>query len=419
MGDYDILIVGAGIAGLHCALRISEKFPSKRIAIAEASDVTGGRIFTFQAPFRGLHWEAGAGRVNTNHTHTCKYVKKYGLTRIPIENGSKWVTIGRMSKSNDWNSIVKTFVTSLSKIPKVMLATHTLYDLLCKIYTTSIVESILFFFPYRAEVMTLRADLALESFQSDMAPNASFFVIKEGFSSLPAAMEDELVGRGVTFLMNHRCTSLHSQDVFPMIAHFKTPVNSQSISATKIILAIPSDALRKVSHFKSYPILKHLEASALLRTYAVFPKNGDSRMWFEGMKRTVTDTPLRHIIPINTNKGIIMTSYTDGDDTIHWEKLKKKGTGVVAKEIVKELQALFPESVIPNPLYFKYHFWPHGATYWAPGLYDPKTESQAMLRPFPTRLPDLYVCGESYSLKQAWVEGALEHAEELITKYFS
>ena len=48
MADYDVLIVGAGIAGLHCALRISEKFPSKRIAIAEAYDYTGGRIFTFK-----------------------------------------------------------------------------------------------------------------------------------------------------------------------------------------------------------------------------------------------------------------------------------------------------------------------------------------------------------------------------------
>jgi monoamine oxidase len=419
MADYDVLIVGAGIAGLHCALRISEKFPSKRIAIAEAYDYTGGRIFTFDAPIHGLHWESGAGRINTKHTLTCKYVDNYGLTRIPIETGSKWVAKGKTSTQNDWDTIIKTFVKTLSKIPKAILVTHTLHDLLCKVYNQSIVESILSFFPYRAEVMTLRADLAIESFRTDMAPDASFFVIKEGFSSLPDAMEEELVRRGVTFLFNHRCISLHSKDVFPMMAHFKTSIESKTLSATKIILAIPSDALCKLSHFKSYPILKHLKASPLLRTYAVFPKGSDSSMWFEGMSRTVTNTPLRHIIPINSNKGIIMTSYTDGDDTLHWEKLKKRGTGVVAKEIVKELQDLFPKSIIPNPLYFKYHYWPYGATYWIPGLYDVKKESQAMLRPFPTRLPDLYVCGESYSLKQAWVEGALEHAEELISKYFS
>jgi monoamine oxidase len=136
------------------------------------------------------------------------------------------------------------------------------------------------------------------------------------------------------------------------------------------------------------------------------------------MQRVVTNSPLRHIIPINSAKGVIMTSYTDGKDTLHWEKIKKKGTGVVAKEIIKELRDLFPQTVIPNPLYFKYHYWPYGATYWTPGLYDPTKESDAILRPFPTRLPDVYVCGESYSMKQAWVEGALEHAESLVTKYF-
>lgn len=419
MEQYDVLIVGAGMAGLHCALRISEKFPSKRIAIAEAYDVIGGRVFTFQTPFHSLHWEAGAGRVNTKHTLVCNYIKQYGLTKIPIETSSKWIVKGKPSTHNDWDTIVKTFVASLSRIPKTMLETHTLHDLLSKIYTPSVVENILYFFPYRAEVMTLRADLAIESFKTDLSPESSFFVIKEGFSALPEAMENDLIDRGVTFLMNHKCLSLHSQDIFPMMAHFKSPSGSKSITAAKIILAIPSDALCKLSHFKSYPLLKHLQASPLLRTYAVFPHQSDSHMWFDGMSRTVTNTPLRHIIPINSKKGILMTSYTDGKDTAHWERLKKKGKGVVEKEIVKELQSLFPETMIPNPLYFKYHYWPYGATYWLPGLYDPKKESQSMLRPFPSRLPDLYVCGESYSLKQAWVEGALEHAEQLIQKYFS
>ena len=413
MADYDVLIVGAGIAGLHCALRISERFPSKRIAIAEAYDV-GGRVHTFTAPIRAQHWEAGAGRVNTKHKIINAYVKRYGLTPIPLESGSTWVSKDGSSTPNQWDSIVKTFVKSLSRISKSLLATHTLRDLLCKIYEPAIVESILFYFPYRAEVMTLRADLALKSFDTDLSPDANFYVIKEGFSAVIDAMQGELSERGVQILSDHKCLSLHSKNVFPMIAHFNTPLGSKSLSATKIILAIPSDCLSKLSHFKSYPLLKHLEASPLLRTYAIFP-TGD---WFEGMQRVVTNSPLRHIIPINSAKGVIMTSYTDGKDTLHWEKIKKKGTGVVAKEIIKELRDLFPQTVIPNPLYFKYHYWPYGATYWTPGLYDPKKESDAILRPFPTRLPDVYVCGESYSMKQAWVEGALEHAESLVTKYF-
>jgi hypothetical protein len=31
--------------------------------------------------------------------------------------------------------------------------------------------------------------------------------------------------------------------------------------------------------------------------------------------------------------------------------------------------------------------------------------------------PNLYVAGESYSLRQAWMEGALEHADQMLSTY--
>ena len=114
-----------------------------------------------------------------------------------------------------------------------------------------------------------------------------------------------------------------------------------------------------------------------------------------------------------------MTSYTDGQDTKPWiDLLNSKGDSVLQKEIVKELRSLFPETSIPNPLFFKAHPWSEGCSYWTPGLYDPQELSEKILKPLPFRFPTLYVCGESYSLKQCWMEGALEHAELLLQRYF-
>ena len=64
--DYNILIVGAGIAGLHCAMRLSEG-STNTIAIAEAYDYVGGRCFTYRNPSLNLQWEAGAGRIKPFH----------------------------------------------------------------------------------------------------------------------------------------------------------------------------------------------------------------------------------------------------------------------------------------------------------------------------------------------------------------
>jgi hypothetical protein len=145
----------------------------------------------------------------------------------------------------------------------------------------------------------------------------------------------------------------------------------------------------------------------LLRTYGVF-----RNPWFEGMPRTITDSPLRHIIPID--ERTIMTSYTDADDTIRLKKIYDKGgDDALSQYIVTELRELFPDRDIETPIFFKSHYWKYGCSYWLPGLYDPKEESDAIMSPF----PNVFVCGESYSLKQAWVEGALEHAEQMLQKH--
>ena len=110
-----------------------------------------------------------------------------------------------------------------------------------------------------------------------------------------------------------------------------------------------------------------------------------------------------------------MTSYTDADDTDFWHT---KAKAYLAKALLDQLRKSFPLKTIPNPLYTKSYYWADGCTYWTPGSYDPEKESVAIMRPFPVRLPDVYVCGESYSTKQAWMEGALEHAEAMLQKFF-
>ena len=51
----DVIIVGAGLAGLHCALRISEKSKQK-ILLLESYSEPGGRVSTVQ---KGkLHFDA-------------------------------------------------------------------------------------------------------------------------------------------------------------------------------------------------------------------------------------------------------------------------------------------------------------------------------------------------------------------------
>jgi hypothetical protein len=390
--EYDYLIVGAGIAGLHCALRISKAFPKAKIAVAEMYSYTGGRIFTFKG--KGQQWEAGAGRIHGSHTMTMKYLKDYGLTTIPIGGNTDWQSKG--SKEEDiWPSLSEALVSSLKRLDPKVLATHTIKDL-------TFDDHLLHRFPYNAEVSTLRADLAVKSFDNEMGSYTNFYVVKEGLSELTTRMKAALEKRGVKFLYNHRLVSVDPLYFEITNKHSKYV----TIKATKSILAVHCDALRGIKPFSNLPILKHLSMKPLLRTYGVFKEPIT-------MNKTVTDSRLRYIIPVG--KYTLMTSYTDAQDTAVWKKIYDKGGDkALCHAIMGDLKVMFPE--LEMPTFFKSHYWQHGCSYWLPGLYDPKEESHKVMCPI-QKLPNVYVCGESYSLKQAWIEGAIEHAEEMLQKY--
>ena len=77
-----------------------------------------------------------------------------------------------------------------------------------------------------------------------------------------------------------------------------------------------------------------------------------------------------------------------------------------------DLGQLFPGQVIPDIVWARPYEWSDGCSYWLPGSYDVVAASAEALQPLP-EWPDLHLTGESFSLRQAWIEGALEHAAAL------
>ena len=62
MEHYDTIIVGAGIVGLYCALRLSQY---QKVLIIDKNSYLGGRISTFNEKIDGkpVIYEEGAGRI--------------------------------------------------------------------------------------------------------------------------------------------------------------------------------------------------------------------------------------------------------------------------------------------------------------------------------------------------------------------
>ena len=87
MTHYDIIIVGAGIAGLRFALEAKKRNRNFKIIILEKYEKTGGRLYTQHSTINGkkIHYESGAGRIHSSHKKSLELVKHYKLTTIPID----------------------------------------------------------------------------------------------------------------------------------------------------------------------------------------------------------------------------------------------------------------------------------------------------------------------------------------------
>jgi hypothetical protein len=409
---YDYIIIGGGISGFYCGLELIKH--NKKVVICEKYKNIGGRIDTFHKD--SYKWESGAGRISEKHTILLTLMKHYSEPVYRISPDLSYKKDGNSCiEPNLFEPNLKTFIKPLKDLDSKILGTHTLKELCIQIHGKEKTEEYFDRFPYRAETEVLRADLALESFKKEMGSHEGYYVAVNGLHSLIEKMEKDFLKKGGVILTNYECFNISDKKDYIETQFYiglrnvkNRPI--EKLQSKKIICAITSEALKQIDFFKKFTILKYLKMEPLLRTYAVY-----DHCWFSEYNRIVTKTPIRYFLPINYTEGnaTAMVSYTDSRDTNKFNTiLKKYGEENLGKHIQNLLKELF--GPIPEYKFFKSHYWKNGATYWIPGNYNPIEESKKSIKPFES---EVYVVGESFSLKQAWIEGALEQCNKLFDTY--
>jgi hypothetical protein len=204
----------------------------------------------------------------------------------------------------------------------------------------------------------MRADVALPLFGTGkpMAAKgaAEYYGLVEGLDAIAVGLHRDAVRAGADCRAHHKVDDAKkgADGLFDVVGKrgkkgSETPFHFRG---TNVIIATCRCSLAGFSVLRGAPLLKQVQTGALLRMYAVYPKNADGRIWFAGLKKQVTAGPLRHVIPIHEETGLIMISYTDGDDTKFW---REKEGRVLEDALHKEVTALFPDRTIPRPVYFR------------------------------------------------------------------
>jgi hypothetical protein len=407
------IIVGAGIAGLWIADQmVAAGIPGRQITILEKYDYIGGRIVSHTKD--DLVYEIGAGRIHESHHRVQTLIKRFGLTWRPNGAAIDWRPLGSKTQPNRFDDAMGALIPVLSVLPASDLATHTISELLRRIMGPAPAALLLEKYPYRAEVERLRADIALSAFKGEMGTHKGYGSIVGGLSGITRGLATSLRAAGVRIRTGYTVTNVTGTAAAAAAYEVHVKEREKPLKAERVILALHATALRKLPVVRDAEPLKHLVMAPLTRIYAQYPADPDGSVWFTGIPRTVTDSPLRHIIPIDPAIGLIMISYTDDRDTAAWTGFIGLKGSALTTAIQKEVRALWPALEIPEPLWVRPYEWTEGCTYWRPGLYDPVVMSRAAMHPRPSTMPGLYMCGESFHVgQQAWIEGALSHAEEL------
>jgi len=404
---YDIIVVGAGAAGLRATLECKKINSKLNILVLEKYSVSGGRMETIKTKVgtKSIQYESGAGRIHSSHTKLLSLLKHYNLHTARISEETLWRPYNSKSTENNFNEMWIALLSIFSELSDEEKRTLTLREITIKTLGPERALALLEQYPYRAELETASADSSIDLYKSLEA--GYFSIIEEGFSALVDAMYKDARKQGVTFKF----------DTNVMRTTYDSKTNTHTVRADKgiyetkrIIVAVPQKALQQIHPFSpDNAFVKAVRMEPLMRIYSVYP-NGD---WFPEAK-VVTNSPLRYIIPVNPKTGLIMSSYLDSRDIELWSDLHKKDNNERLKmKIQNETQALFPEVTVPESLYTKAHLWSDGCSYWLPNQEDYRELSKRALNPLPEH-PNLHLIGESYSTKQQWVEGALEHADELV-----
>ena len=457
--DRTVAIVGAGMAGLVSAWILNNK--GFKIVLYEASSRVGGRIKTFREGFTsGLHAEAGAMRIPESHKLTRELCSHFNLKLIdfPAQNKNTWVFINgvriRRSEYDDKNfDFGLPYIKGRTAKEAFKLTTDCLGEIYNKnefdldhislgeylrAFTKTKTRSInpVTEKPIEYNVIT-KADIDLIGLEFGAADlHASLLEayrdhyvmddknkhqIEGGMDLLPQKIA-ETIKDDVCY--NARVTEIKKgkEKAFKIYYEHTVIHRRDTSSADFVILAAPFSALTHVrleDVLKNDPARLHAIRNLHYENSTKIALEFKKRFWEkEGIHggNSVTDLPIRWVYypsdeerpPHGSLRGILLASYTWGDDSLRWGSLNHDDRIRFALRDIAKLHKI-PESKCEKLLVGGMsHSWAEDEyTFGAFCLSNPHQEHElfdATWKPY----NGVYFAGEHTSLKHAWIEGAVE-----------
>ena len=405
------IIVGAGITGLYLAYKLIKykNVNPNDILIIDKSHRVGGRIYTYQN--KGYKYDVGAGRLGKKQKLVMKLIKEFDLMdKIYDITGDKDYFVDNKLfnekellkyYNSDFDSISKLWKYVIDYKSKLDLTKMNFHNYVSTFLNTNEVKILDRSLGYVNEIYKLNAYDAIYTLKKDFdVEDNSFFILIGGLSILYEKIYEYLKEKNVKIILN--CYLLDIDETNKLI---KT--NKENYKYNEIYLAICKNGYMTIPYFNKYKqLFDTVSVGNLLRIYAKYDVNKNK--WIKDIKKTLTDNKLQFIIPIDNKSGLIQISYSDDYISNYWNVLS---TNQIKTNLVKYLKEIFPNEIVTEPEWITKHYWCCGAHFWKVGVKSKEIQKK-IEKTFKPK--NIYIIGEIYSSRQAWIEGSLETVEKLL-----
>jgi lysine 2-monooxygenase len=373
-GEYDLVVVGGGVAETYCSWRLSEANEAGRIKIGlfEASDRIGGRLFSIRPPgFEKECAELGGMRIGSDQGFTHGLVSELGLSLLPDppetpENfyylrGTRWrqgetkkfpipYDVGPECKglSNDeirsliterltgqgqqltrsqWESVKQSAQYKgrpLIDYGYEEVLAQVLGAECCRFYCDTVGYDFL-----NANAAEWAQDMGSE------LGNTVFYGVADGYQQVPLRMAERFERKGGSVRLESALTSLEFADDDRLKLVFRTKSGSTlSVRSRAVILTLPPAVLSQLlasGGLPESPVIRQAcsatEPIGALKNYFTY---GDPWWSKAGLSsgRSITDLPLRQCFYHNddpSGRGMLLASYAAGEPCgKYWKPLLER-----------------------------------------------------------------------------------------------
>lgn len=372
--DLDVAVAGGGAAGLYCAWRIATAPEPQRVAVFEATDRLGGRLYTVTPDgAERLRAELGGIAVLSTHRLVVEATDALGLAREPLLGGDPHNLLflrGRRFRADQWSdpdavpyeladgergrtpeeifgAAVERVVPGLGEMSAAEwdrakreaefegrpLHEVGLWNLLERLVSPEAFRLIADAGGFRTEFQNWNAAEALIDMSQGWPAEARYEHLREGFEALPAALAERVREAGGEIAVGHRLDGVQvrgdgSDAELQLSFAVDGKERGRQVRARRLILAVPHGGLEALA--PGTPLVDSADFRRDLDSVSTVPLFHlmlayEHPWWRElGIEsgRSATDLPLQSCFYLGTEAGgrsLALVGYSSAEAIEFWD----------------------------------------------------------------------------------------------------